>query len=54
MNFMIHLNVVAWSRLAISALQEMRAIYKENVINITELDEDLEKEWRALYAEIVL
>ena len=51
--FVMHLNVAAWARLAISGLQEVRAIYSENVMNLTEVDQDLEKEWRKLYEECV-
>lgn len=51
--FIMHLNITAWTRLAISGLQEVRAIYSENVMNIVEVDRDLEKEWRQLYEECV-
>ena len=51
--FIMHLNITAWTRLAISGLQEVRAIYSENVMNLTEVDQDLEKEWRQLYEECV-
>lgn len=47
--FVMHLNIAAWSRLAISGLQEVRAMYKENVIDIEALDDDLEVEWIKLY-----
>ena len=51
--FIMHLNVTAWTRLAISGLQEVRAIYSENVMNIDDVDRDLEKEWRQLYEKCV-
>lgn len=51
--FALHLNVVAWSRLAIAGLQEIRAIYKENTIDVNALDDDLEIEWRKLYKAVM-
>lgn len=51
--FMMHLNVAAWTRLGIAGLQEIRAIYKENVIDVDALDMDLENEWQRLYMEVV-
>lgn len=50
--FSLHLNSVAWARLAISGLQEVRAIYKDNLIDITALEDDLDKEWNRLYVEM--
>ena len=49
--FALHLNVTAWMRLGISGLQEIRAIYKDNVIDVIALDQDLEREWKRLYNE---
>lgn len=50
--FALHLNVSAWTRLGISGIQEIRALYKENVIDVNALDEDLEMEWQRMYREI--
>lgn len=43
--------MTAWMRLGISGLQEIRAIYKDNVIDVIALDQDLEREWKRLYNE---
>ena len=47
--FALHLNFVAWKRLAFAGLMEIRALYKENSIDIAALDEDLRNEWDRLY-----
>ncbi|OPJ57788.1 hypothetical protein [Clostridium chromiireducens] len=47
--FALHLNFVAWKRLAFSGLMEIRALYKENALDIAALDEDLRNEWNRLY-----
>lgn len=47
--FALHLNFVAWKRLAFSGLMEIRALYKENCIDIAVLEEDLRNEWDRLY-----
>lgn len=47
--FALHLNFVAWKRLAFSGLLEIRALYKENAIDIAALDDDLGNEWNRLY-----
>lgn len=52
MNFMLHLNVVAWTRLGIAGLQEIRAVYRENVVDVNAIDDDLEREWQRIYHEI--
>lgn len=52
-SFSLHLNSIAWTRFAIAGLQEARALYKENTIDVTALDDDLEVEWQKLYAEVV-
>ncbi|WP_411680007.1 hypothetical protein [Clostridium thailandense] len=46
--FGLHLNFVAWKRLAFSGLIEIRALYKEKCIDIAALDEDLRIEWSRL------
>lgn len=51
--FIMHLNVAAWTRITISGLQEVRALYKQNVIDIDVLDNDLEVEWRRLYNQMI-
>jgi hypothetical protein len=47
----VHLNFVAWKRLAFSGLLEIRALYKENAIDIAALDDDLGNEWNRLYGK---
>lgn len=51
--FIMHLNVAAWTRITISGLQEVRALYKQNFIDIDVLDDDLEVEWRRLYNQMI-
>ena len=51
LNFALRLNFVAWKRLAFSGLMELRALYKENALDVNLLDRDLEREWEALAAE---
>lgn len=48
MSFALRTNFVAWQRLALSGLLEVRAIYSENAIDIAALDSDLEREWNVL------
>lgn len=48
LNFALRLNYIGWNRLALSGLLEIRAMYKEETIDITALDDDLEKEWQKL------
>lgn len=50
-DFALHLNIVAWSRLALSGLIEIRALYKENALDIAAMDDDLEAEWKQLFEE---
>lgn len=47
-NFALHLNFVAWMRFAFSGLMEVRALYKENALDINKIDKDLEIEWNRL------
>lgn len=47
--FGLHLNFMAWKRLAFSGLMEIRALYKENALDLAALDEDLRNEWNRLY-----
>lgn len=47
--FALHLNFVAWKRLSLAGLMEIRALYKENALDIVALDEDLRNEWNRLY-----
>lgn len=42
LNFTIHLNSVAWTRFAFSGLMEVCALYKENSLDISDMDKDLE------------
>ncbi len=48
LNFALHLNYAAWMRFAFSGLIEVRALYKENALDIAALDDDLENEWNRL------
>lgn len=52
LRFALHLNLVAWSRFAFASLQEVRALYNKNALDIDALDKDLEIEWKALYGNI--
>lgn len=47
--FALHLNFPAWQRLAFSGLMEVRFIYKENAIDLSALEKDLEIEWNEIY-----
>ena len=49
LDFALHLNYVAWLRFAFSGLMEIRSLYKENTLDVVELDRDLEIEWKLLY-----
>lgn len=49
LNFALRLNYVGWNRLALAGLIEVRAIYQKNTIDLTTLEDDLEKEWEKLY-----
>ncbi|WP_300379458.1 hypothetical protein [Clostridium sp.] len=49
LTFALHLNSIAWSRFAFAGLQEIRAIYNKNALNISAMDADLEQEWKRLY-----
>ncbi len=49
LTFVLHLNLLAWSRFAFTGLQEIRSIYSKKALNILELDNDLQQEWQRLY-----
>ncbi|GAA0119001.1 hypothetical protein ACV3P7_02610 [Clostridium perfringens] len=53
LTFALHLNSVAWSRLAFAGLQEIRMLYKESCLDIGAMDRDLETEWNRLYNDII-
>ena len=53
LDFALHLNMIAWAKFAFSALQEIRAIYKSDCLDIESMDKALEIEWHQLYGEIV-
>ena len=44
LNFALHINLVARSRFAFAGIQEVRALYNKNDIDISEMDKDLENE----------
>lgn len=50
LTFALHLNSVAWSRFAFAGLQEIRSMYNKNALDISSIDEDLQREWRELYS----
>lgn len=50
-NFALSLNIMAWSRFAFSGLIEVRALYKENAIDLTSLENDLALEWEKIIAQ---
>ncbi len=47
--FGLHLNFVAWKRLAFAGLMEVRALYKDNMLDLSALENDLQREWDILY-----
>ena len=47
--FGLHLNFVAWKRLAFAGLMEVRALYKDNILDLSALENDLQREWDILY-----
>ncbi|MCM3740977.1 hypothetical protein M3210_11895 [Oceanobacillus luteolus] len=47
--FATRLNAVAWSRFSFAALNEVRAIYRENSLDLNVLERDLEEEWGRLF-----
>lgn len=49
LSFALHLNFQAWKRLAFSGLMEVRAIYKENTLDLNVLEKDLESEWDEIF-----
>lgn len=52
LNFVLHLNLVAWSRLALAGLKEVNILYKESGLDIESMDKDIELEWNKLYKEM--
>ncbi|MDL4839810.1 hypothetical protein [Aquibacillus rhizosphaerae] len=50
-NFALQLNGIAWSRFAFSALQEIRAVYIANSLDLVSMEKDLENEWQQLYGK---
>ena len=55
LNFLLHLNFVAWSKfaidLAITGVMEVRLNYNSKHLNVKKLDRDLQKEWERLCSE---
>jgi hypothetical protein len=47
--FALHINMIAWSRYAFSALLEIRALYKENSLDLVSMEKDISLEWERLY-----
>ncbi|MGV8907031.1 MAG: hypothetical protein ACOH15_10555 [Acetobacterium sp.] len=50
--FVLHLNMIAWSRFAFAGLKEVRTLYKENGLDLSLLDKDLEMEWNEIYGSM--
>jgi hypothetical protein len=44
--------MVAWSKFAFAGLQEVRIIYKQDALDISAVDKDLELEWKCLYSNL--
>lgn len=51
MGFMLHLNVVAWSRFARMGYLEMKAWWNKDTLNVEEMEKDLKAEWDVLLVE---
>lgn len=49
LTFALHLNFTAWKRLAFSGILEVRALYKENALDLNAMEKDLEKEWNDIF-----
>lgn len=49
--FAMRLNYVGWTKFANMAFMEIRALYKENAIDVETLDVDLEREWNQILIE---
>lgn len=52
LTFASHLNLVGWSRFAFSALQEIRAVYIKDSLNVEAMEKDLKAEWNCLFKEM--
>ena len=51
MNFMLHLNAVAWVRFARVGYLEFRAMYKKDALNTEAMESDLKAGWESLLAQ---
>jgi hypothetical protein len=51
LTFALHLNFVGWSKLGIQGLMEIRLIFSDGGLDITRMDEDLERDWYRLAEE---
>lgn len=51
--FSLHLNTIAWARFAFASLQELRALYNKNALDIESIDKDLQVDWNRLYNEFL-
>ncbi|HNX35985.1 MAG TPA: hypothetical protein PKM57_15250 [Kiritimatiellia bacterium] len=49
--FLLHANMIAWSRFALAALKEVRLYVKSDVLDTDEMERDLNREWDAIFAE---
>lgn len=49
--FVLHLNFVALKRLVFAGLVEVRALHKENTIDLKTMDKDLEEEWNRVFVK---
>lgn len=48
MNFLLHINGVAWVRFAHLGFQELRALYKKDTLDVESMETDLKAEWEML------
>lgn len=51
MGFMLHINIVAWSRFARLGYLEVRAMYKKDTLNTEAMETDLKAQWEVLLNE---
>ncbi len=50
--FILHLNMIAWSRFAFAGLKEVRILYKEDCLDMESMEKDLELEWHEIYGSM--
>jgi hypothetical protein len=50
LTFALHLNIVAWSKFALSGFREVLIIMRKNTLDMEALNRDLDEEWKRLSA----